>query len=249
MTGSRASETGSELSQSHSVSSLDPDDEERLRQVRMQSLSIAQKHVLNDFSHFLPNQDFDVFAAQQTDNPVGAVATPEPTSQTGLAAAAALVHGHAPTSPTPTTPTPPAGNADLAQPDTVAAQTVALIHAEQQPPQTQQVATIGQEKSTQEKVRDLDAGQAHSRFSILTWFLFVLDSRLGTGNCTSCRCFYHRAAEIALRASWAGQDTKDNDGCYIEAYARYESYHTHNAFGSITDCCCRHSNGSGVSDR
>lgn len=33
LTGSRASETGSELSQSHSVSSLDPDDEERLRQV------------------------------------------------------------------------------------------------------------------------------------------------------------------------------------------------------------------------
>lgn len=98
-------------------------------------------------------QDFDVFAAQQPDT--AASATPEPTSQTGLAAAAALVHG-AP-SPIPTTPTPPAGNAgagaDLAQPDTVAAQTVALIHAEQtqQQPQTQ-LATIGQEKSTQEKV-------------------------------------------------------------------------------------------------
>ncbi|XP_032295244.1 protein lap4 isoform X15 [Drosophila virilis] len=128
--GSRASETGSELSQSQSVSSLDHDEDERLR------------------------QDFDVFAGQQPD----IVAMPEPTSQTGLAAAAALVHG-AP-SPTPTTPTPPAGSAahaDSAQPDTVAAQTVALIHAEQtqQPPQTQQVATIGQEKSTQEKVLEI----------------------------------------------------------------------------------------------
>ncbi|XP_064550640.1 protein lap4 isoform X4 [Drosophila montana] len=129
--GSRASETGSELSQSQSVSSLDHDEDERLR------------------------QDFDVFAGQQPD----IVAMPEPTSQTGLAAAAALVHG-AP-SPTPTTPTPPAGSAphaDMAQPDTVAAQTVALIHAEQthqqQQPQTQ-VATIGQEKSTQEKVLEI----------------------------------------------------------------------------------------------
>lgn len=107
------------------------------------------KATLNNL-HF-PLQDFDVFAAQQPDT-AAAAATPEPTSQTGLAAAAALVHG-AP-SPTPTTPTPPAG-ADLGHPDTVAAQTVALIHAEQtqQQPQTQ-VATIGQEKSTQEKVSE-----------------------------------------------------------------------------------------------
>lgn len=40
LTGSRASETGSELSQSHSVSSLDPEDEERLRQVSTRSLHI-----------------------------------------------------------------------------------------------------------------------------------------------------------------------------------------------------------------
>ncbi|XP_023166094.2 uncharacterized protein LOC111596097 isoform X18 [Drosophila hydei] len=126
--GSRASETGSELSQSQSISSLDHDEEERLR------------------------QDFDVFASQQPD----IAAMPEPTSQTGLAAAAALVHGSP--SPIPTTPTPPAGpamNKDLEQPDTVAAQTVALIHAEQtQQPQTQ-LATIGQEKSTQEKVLEI----------------------------------------------------------------------------------------------
>ncbi|XP_043863387.1 protein lap4 isoform X12 [Drosophila mojavensis] len=128
--GSRASETGSELSQSQSISSLDHDDEERLR------------------------QDFDVFASQQPD----IAAMPEPTSQTGLAAAAALVHGSP--SPIRTTPTPPAGSmmsADVGQPDTVAAQTVALIHAEQtQQPQPQtQVATIGQEKSTQEKVLEI----------------------------------------------------------------------------------------------
>ncbi|KAH8359318.1 hypothetical protein KR093_005743 [Drosophila rubida] len=130
--GSRASETGSELSHSHSVSSLDPDEEERLR------------------------QDFDVFATQQ---PADTAGTPEPTSQTGLAAAAALVHG-SPSSPIPTTPTPtpPVACPDLAQPDTVAAQTVALIHAEQTPQQQQQqtqVATIGQEKSTQEKVLEI----------------------------------------------------------------------------------------------
>lgn len=125
---------------------MDHDEDERLRQVSPCHIA----HWRNPISlHHL--QDFDVFAGQQPD----IVAMPEPTSQTGLAAAAALVHG-AP-SPTPTTPTPPAGSAahaDSAQPDTVAAQTVALIHAEQtqQPPQSQQVATIGQEKSTQEKV-------------------------------------------------------------------------------------------------
>ncbi|XP_001358430.3 protein lap4 isoform X26 [Drosophila pseudoobscura] len=128
--GSRASETGSELSQSQSVSSLDHEEDERLR------------------------QDFDVFATQKV-----AESEAEPTSQTGLAAAAALVHG-AP-SPVPTTPTPPVAAADLAPPsDTTAAQTVALIHAEQahqqqqQQPQTQ-LAPLGQEKSTQEKVLEI----------------------------------------------------------------------------------------------
>ncbi|XP_026840018.1 protein lap4 [Drosophila persimilis] len=129
--GSRASETGSELSQSQSVSSLDHEEDERLR------------------------QDFDVFATQKV-----VESEAEPTSQTGLAAAAALVHG-AP-SPVPTTPTPPAAAADLAPPaDTTAAQTVALIHAEQahqqqqqQQPQTQ-LAPLGQEKSTQEKVLEI----------------------------------------------------------------------------------------------
>ncbi|XP_033245467.1 protein lap4 isoform X3 [Drosophila miranda] len=128
--GSRASETGSELSQSQSVSSLDHEEDERLR------------------------QDFDVFATQKVVD-----SEAEPTSQTGLAAAAALVHG-AP-SPVPTTPTPPVAAADLAPPsDTTAAQTVALIHAErahqqqQQQPQTQ-LAPLGQEKSTQEKVLEI----------------------------------------------------------------------------------------------
>ncbi|EDV92644.1 GH18723 [Drosophila grimshawi] len=133
--GSRASETGSELSQSQSVSSLDHDEEERLR------------------------QDFDVFAAQQPD----IVAMQEPTSQTGLAAAAALVHGPPSPSPKPTTPIPSSGSAmpaDLPLSDTAAAQTVALIHAEQSHQQQQlqpqtQVATIGQEKSTQEKVLEI----------------------------------------------------------------------------------------------
>ncbi|XP_034127695.1 protein lap4 isoform X7 [Drosophila guanche] len=129
--GSRASETGSELSQSQSVSSLDHEEDERLR------------------------QDFDVFATQKVESVL------EPTSQTGLAAAAALVHG-AP-SPTPTTPTPPVAVADLPAPsDSTAAQTVALIHAEQahhqnqqqQQPQTQ-LAPLGQEKSTQEKVLEI----------------------------------------------------------------------------------------------
>nr|XP_017037709.1 protein lap4 isoform X4 [Drosophila kikkawai] len=125
--GSRASETGSELSQSQSISSLDHDEEERLR------------------------QDFDVFASQKPDA--------QPTSQTGLAAAAALVHGGA-TSPTPTPtslPTPVA-SADLAAPDTPAAQTVALIHAEQAQSQAHahaQLAPLGQEKSTQEKVLEI----------------------------------------------------------------------------------------------
>ncbi|KAM8704818.1 hypothetical protein ACLKA7_009297 [Drosophila subpalustris] len=135
--GSRASETGSELSHSQSVSSLDHDEEERLR------------------------QDFDVFAAQQPDTTT--IGTqPEPTSQTGLAAAAALVHGAPSPSPSPippSTPTPPAVSADLAQADTVAAQTVALIHAEQTPQHQQQqqtqLATVGQEKSTQEKVLEI----------------------------------------------------------------------------------------------
>ncbi|XP_060648492.1 protein lap4 isoform X13 [Drosophila nasuta] len=135
--GSRASETGSELSHSQSVSSLDHDEEERLR------------------------QDFDVFATQQQPVDTTTVGTPEPTSQTGLAAAAALVHG-SPSPVPPTTPTPPVASADLAQPDTVAAQTVALIHAEQAPQHQQQqqqqqtqLATIGQEKSTQEKVLEI----------------------------------------------------------------------------------------------
>ncbi|KAH8326404.1 hypothetical protein KR067_006541 [Drosophila pandora] len=123
--GSRASETGSELSQSQSVSSLDPDEEERLR------------------------QDFDVFASQKPDA--------QATSQTGLAAAAALVHGAA--SPTPTsTPIPthvPVASADLTASDTPAAQTVALIHAEQAHQQQTQLAPLGQEKSTQEKVLEI----------------------------------------------------------------------------------------------
>ncbi|KPU80360.1 uncharacterized protein Dana_GF16442, isoform M [Drosophila ananassae] len=123
--GSRASETGSELSQSQSVSSLDPDEEERLR------------------------QDFDVFASQKPDA--------QATSQTGLAAAAALVHGAA--SPTPTStpiPTPvPVASADLTASDTPAAQTVALIHAEQAHQQQTQLAPLGQEKSTQEKVLEI----------------------------------------------------------------------------------------------
>ncbi|XP_070073163.1 protein lap4 isoform X12 [Drosophila takahashii] len=122
--GSRASETGSELSHSQSVSSLDHEEDERLR------------------------QDFDVFASQKPD--------------AQLAAAAAMVHGT--TSPTPTatatatTPTPPAPVADLTAPDTPATQTVALIHAEQQAhqqQQQQQLATVGQEKSTQEKVLEI----------------------------------------------------------------------------------------------
>ncbi|KAH8232131.1 hypothetical protein KR032_000166 [Drosophila birchii] len=121
--GSRASETGSELSQSQSISSLDHDEEERLR------------------------QDFDVFASQKPDA--------QPTSQTGLAAAAALVHGGA-TSPTPTPLPTPLASADLAAPDTPAAQTVALIHAEQAQSQAHaQLAPLGQEKSTQEKVLEI----------------------------------------------------------------------------------------------
>ncbi|KAH8375946.1 hypothetical protein KR200_010445 [Drosophila serrata] len=124
--GSRASETGSELSQSQSISSLDHDEEERLR------------------------QDFDVFASQKPDA--------QPTSQTGLAAAAALVHGGA-TSPTPTPLPTPEASADLAAaPDTPAAQTVALIHAEQAQSQAHaqaQLAPLGQEKSTQEKVLEI----------------------------------------------------------------------------------------------
>ncbi|KAI8044505.1 hypothetical protein M5D96_000674 [Drosophila gunungcola] len=127
--GSRASETGSELSQSQSVSSLDHEEDERLR------------------------QDFDVFASQKPDSQ--------------LAAAAALVHGApSPTPPaaittTTTTPTPtptPVASADLAAPDTPATQTVALIHAEQQAHQQQQqtqLAPLGQEKSTQEKVLEI----------------------------------------------------------------------------------------------
>ncbi|XP_030370121.1 protein lap4 isoform X2 [Scaptodrosophila lebanonensis] len=129
--GSRASETGSELSQSQSVSSLDHDEEERLR------------------------QDFDVFATQKPE-----VVTGEPTSQTGLAAAAALVHG----APSPTLPAAtPSPAADLVRSqtpvaaDTSAAQTVALIHAEQaqQHQQQTQLAPLGQEKSTQEKVLEI----------------------------------------------------------------------------------------------
>ncbi|XP_041565671.1 protein lap4 isoform X31 [Drosophila elegans] len=127
--GSRASETGSELSQSQSVSSLDHEEDERLR------------------------QDFDVFASQKPDSQ--------------LAAAAALVHGApSPTPPaattiTTTTPTPtptPVASVDLAAPDTPATQTVALIHAEQQAHQQQQqtqLAPLGQEKSTQEKVLEI----------------------------------------------------------------------------------------------
>ncbi|XP_017092761.2 protein lap4 isoform X27 [Drosophila bipectinata] len=120
--GSRASETGSELSQSQSVSSLDPDEDERLR------------------------QDFDVFASQKPDA--------QATIQTGLAAAAALVHGAA--SPTPTsTPIPTAAPVASADSDTPAAQTVALIHAEQAHQQQTQLAPLGQEKSTQEKVLEI----------------------------------------------------------------------------------------------
>ncbi|XP_065721771.2 protein lap4 isoform X23 [Drosophila suzukii] len=132
--GSRASETGSELSQSQSVSSLDHEEDERLR------------------------QDFDVFASQKPDA--------QPTGQTILAAAAAMVHGT--TSPTPAavtaTPTPapaaaPVASVDLPAQDTPATQTVALIHAEQQAHQQQQqqtqLAPLGQEKSTQEKVLEI----------------------------------------------------------------------------------------------
>ncbi|KAH8294915.1 hypothetical protein KR018_004289 [Drosophila ironensis] len=132
--GSRASETGSELSQSQSVSSLDHDEDERLR------------------------QDFDVFASQKPD-------AQSTNQQTGLAAAAALVHGTpSPTPPSSATPTstfiPTAAavaSADLAAPDTPAAQTVALIHAEQAHHQQQQtqLAPLGQEKSTQEKVLEI----------------------------------------------------------------------------------------------
>ncbi|XP_023036384.1 protein lap4 isoform X18 [Drosophila willistoni] len=130
--GSRASETGSELSQSQSVSSLDHDEEERLR------------------------QDFDVFAAQKTD-----ATTPEPTSQSGLAVAAALVHGTPSPTPTPTpiTPTPPVEVPPPASDSSPVAQTVALIHAEQahqqQQQQQTQLAPLGQEKSTQEKVLEI----------------------------------------------------------------------------------------------
>ncbi|XP_033163836.1 protein lap4 isoform X22 [Drosophila mauritiana] len=135
--GSRASETGSELSQSQSVSSLDHEEDERLR------------------------QDFDVFASQKPD-------AQQPTGQSVLAAAAAMVHGAS--SPTPpaatsnTTPLPtaaPVASADLTAPDTPATQTVALIHAEQQAHQQQQqqqqtqLAPLGQEKSTQEKVLEI----------------------------------------------------------------------------------------------
>ncbi|XP_017052459.1 LOW QUALITY PROTEIN: protein lap4 [Drosophila ficusphila] len=126
--GSRASETGSELSQSQSVSSLDHEEEERLR------------------------QDFDVFASQKPDA--------QPTGQTVLAAAAAMVHGA--TSPTPpaaaATAPPPVATptaADLGAADTPATQTVALIHAEQAHQQQTQLAPLGQEKSTQEKVLEI----------------------------------------------------------------------------------------------
>lgn len=89
-----------------------------------------------------------MFASQKPDA--------QATSQTGLAAAAALVHGAA--SPTPTStpiPTPvPVASADLTASDTPAAQTVALIHAEQAHQQQTQLAPLGQEKSTQEKVSD-----------------------------------------------------------------------------------------------
>lgn len=47
LTGSRASETGSELSQSHSVSSLDPEDEERLRQVSTRGLHTHTRRYLD----------------------------------------------------------------------------------------------------------------------------------------------------------------------------------------------------------
>ncbi|KAH8382820.1 hypothetical protein KR009_005423 [Drosophila setifemur] len=147
--GSRASETGSELSQSQSVSSLDHDEEERLRQVSWEfKIPFEKDKALNLFD--LHPQDFDVFASQKPD------------AQGGLAAAAALVHGA--TSPTPTsTPTPPTAtaapvaSADLTAQDTPAAQTVALIHAEQaHQQQTQsQLAPLGQEKSTQEKVLEI----------------------------------------------------------------------------------------------
>ncbi|XP_017846462.1 protein lap4 isoform X10 [Drosophila busckii] len=135
--GSRASETGSELSQSQSVSSLDHDEEERLR------------------------QEFDVFATQ----PTSTAGTPEPTSQSGLAAAAALVHGAPSPTPPATITSIPASTVSVSAPaadladSTAAAQTVALIHAEQQQQsqqqQQQQLATIGQEKSTQEKVLEI----------------------------------------------------------------------------------------------
>nr|NP_001014670.2 scribble, isoform H [Drosophila melanogaster]AAX52995.2 scribble, isoform H [Drosophila melanogaster] len=132
--GSRASETGSELSQSQSVSSLDHEEDERLR------------------------QDFDVFASQKPD-------AQQPTGPSVLAAAAAMVHGaSSPTPPAATsniTPLPTAAavaSADLTAPDTPATQTVALIHAEQQAHQQQQqtqLAPLGQEKSTQEKVLEI----------------------------------------------------------------------------------------------
>ncbi|XP_017079686.2 protein lap4 isoform X28 [Drosophila eugracilis] len=132
--GSRASETGSELSQSQSVSSLDHEEDDRLR------------------------QDFDVFASQKPDGQ-------QPTGQSVLAAAAAMVHGaSSPTPPaaTSTTPIPtptPVATADLTTADTPATQTVALIHAEQQAHQQQQqqtqLAPLGQEKSTQEKVLEI----------------------------------------------------------------------------------------------
>uniref|UniRef100_Q7KRY7-6 Isoform G of Protein lap4 n=1 Tax=Drosophila melanogaster TaxID=7227 RepID=Q7KRY7-6 len=128
--GSRASETG----QSQSVSSLDHEEDERLR------------------------QDFDVFASQKPD-------AQQPTGPSVLAAAAAMVHGaSSPTPPAATsniTPLPTAAavaSADLTAPDTPATQTVALIHAEQQAHQQQQqtqLAPLGQEKSTQEKVLEI----------------------------------------------------------------------------------------------
>jgi len=75
-----------------------------------------------------------------------------------------MVHGaSSPTPPAATsniTPLPtaaPVASADLTAPDTPATQTVALIHAEQQAHQQQQqtqLAPLGQEKSTQEKVSD-----------------------------------------------------------------------------------------------
>ncbi|KAH8362798.1 hypothetical protein KR084_001135 [Drosophila pseudotakahashii] len=149
--GSRASETGSELSQSQSVSSLDHEEDDRLRQV---GCAAFKGQLGLDFNALISPQDFDVFASQKPD--------------AQLAAAAAMVHGA--TSPTPTavtatTPTPPpvaAPAADLTAPDTPATQTVALIHAEQQANQQQQqqqqqtqLAPLGQEKSTQEKVLEI----------------------------------------------------------------------------------------------